>query len=116
MQNEKSMTVLEAKLIMDALSKHGRSGCSISQLAKDTQIDPQDLRCYLGKYLHFFTKVGDEPKYVLNRFGKYKGSPERMLIAFEKEKSRNQQNMHIVWGVALSIVLVIVLALMGNLT
>ncbi len=115
MHNNISMTVVEAKIIMDALSKHGRSGCSLSRLAQDTKIDPHDLRAYMGKYLHFFTKVGDEPKYVLNRFGKYKGSPERMLIAYEKEKEQSQRNMHIYWGVILFSLLVVVLLLIQNL-
>ena len=83
------MEFYEAKLVLDSLASHGKTGCGIITLANQTSISQSILREFLNSNGDFFCQLNSESKYTINSFGKYKGSIEHMTIALSKQYTKS---------------------------
>jgi len=79
------MEFYQAKLVLDSLASHGKTGCGIITLANKTSISQSVLRDFLNGNKDFFCQLNNESTYTINSFGKYKGSIEQMTIALSKQ-------------------------------
>lgn len=79
------MEIEEARVIFNSISRCDKQGIGVITLSNETGIPQSTLRKYLLNHIAFFAKVGNSAKYTINRFSKYKGSVESMLIDLEKE-------------------------------
>ncbi len=91
-----------AKRIFKAITQHGRKGIGIISLSIETGIPQSQLREYLSKHTDFFTIIRDKRRYTINRFGKYKGSEDKMLVALEEYNQSNTTAMYVLPLIALS--------------
>ncbi|MCU4677744.1 hypothetical protein N7931_19225 [Catenovulum sp. 2E275] len=74
----------KAKLVINTLAEHGKSGCGIISLSNQTNISQQELREFLNSHNDFFCKIGNESKYTINSFSEHNGSPELMIKEYSK--------------------------------
>ena len=79
------MKVSELSKILEALDSHTPKGVGVFSISKETTIDPQILREYLSKYKDYFVQLPNEQSYQINRFGKFKGSVDKIIQHYEKE-------------------------------
>lgn len=88
-----NMNYEDAKRVINAVAKHGKSGCGIIFLGNENNIPQSILRDFLSKHLDFFCKINSESRYAINSFGKYKGSVDNMLRVLRKKQSKSK-----IWG------------------
>ena len=74
-----------AKLVLETVASHGKAGCGIITLANQTQIEQSTLRPFLKSKKEFFCQLDGESKFVINSFGKYKGSLDEMNHALYRQ-------------------------------
>jgi hypothetical protein len=90
------MEFYEAKLVLDSLASHGKTGCGIITLANQTNISQSILREFLNSNKDFFCQLNGESKYTINSFGRYKGSIDKMTIALSKQYKEANLNQYAV--------------------
>jgi hypothetical protein len=85
------MNRLEAEKIFSVMVRNESKGIAIFSLANETHIDINKLHRYLTQYPEFFCRVGNEPKYTINRLGPFKGVRKQMLDEVERLQLRKIQ-------------------------
>ncbi len=83
------MTQDELRKILDLLENSKPGGLGELSIATLTEIKPQALRKYLKKYPDYFVQLPKSKAYVLNRFGKFKGSAENMLQHYKQQQENH---------------------------
>ena len=70
-----------------------RTGIGLSTLFSRVSIDSTRVESLMQKHTEYFVRIGSEQKYALNRFGKFEGSAERIIVdveqSYEQSKRRN---------------------------
>ncbi len=70
-----------------------RSGIGLSTLISRVSIDSTRVESLLQRHTEYFVRIGSEQKYALNRFGKFEGSAERIIVdveqSYKQSKRRN---------------------------
>jgi len=87
--------VSESIKIFSALSATKSNGMTIISLSRESEIDISVLRKCLTKNKDFFVRVGEKQIYTINRFSKYKGDIERMIVAVEDMNQSKASNMYL---------------------
>jgi hypothetical protein len=85
------MNRVEAEKIFSAMNRTESKGIAIFSLANETHIEINKLHRYLTQYPEFFCRVGNEPKYTINRLGPFKGARDQMLEEIERMQLRKVQ-------------------------
>ncbi len=70
-----------------------RLGIGLSTLISRVSIDSTRVESLLQRHTEYFVRIGSEQKYALNRFGKFEGSAERIIVdveqSYKQSKRRN---------------------------
>ena len=70
-----------------------RTGIGLSTLISRVSIDSTRVESLMQKHTEYFVRIGSEQKYALNRFGKFEGSAERIIVdveqSYKQSKRRN---------------------------
>ena len=61
-----------------------RVGIGLSTLISRVSIDSTRVESLMQKHTEYFVRIGSEQQYALNRFGKFEGSAERIIVDVER--------------------------------
>lgn len=94
--------------LVNAIQPSGRSGIELPKLVAGTGIPPKRVERLLKRHSDYFVRIADEPKYTLNRFRKFRGSPE-LVIADVESSYRRMTRRQVVALVLLCLSMLLVL-------
>ena len=80
--------------LVRAVAPSGRSGVELDTLAHRVSIASNRVEKLLRRHADYFVRVGDARKFSLNRFGKFEGSAEHIIV--DVKKSYTQSKMSII--------------------
>ena len=92
--------------LVRAVVPSGRSGVELDTLAPRVSIASNRVEKLLRKHADYFVRVGDAWKFALNRFGKFEGSAERIIVDVEQSYKQSKRSI-----IAILIILVCMVAL-----
>jgi len=95
--------------LVRAVVPSGRSGVELDTLAPRVSIASNRVEKLLRKHADYFVRVGDARKFTLNRFGKFEGSAERIIVDVEQSYKQSKRG-----NIAILVILVCMLALQSN--
>jgi len=87
----------------------GRSGVELDTLAPRVSIASNRVEKLLRRHADYFVRVGDARKFALNRFGKFEGSAERIIIDVEQSYKQSKRSI-----IAILIILFSMVVLQSN--
>lgn len=92
--------------LVRAVAPSERTGIGLSTLFSRVSIDSARVESLMQKQTNYFVRIGSEQKYALNRFGKFEGSAERIIVDveqwYEQSKRRNIAILILLFLVVLS--------------
>ncbi len=62
----------------------------------------------MQKHTEYFVRIGSEQKYALNRFGKFEGSAERIILDVEQSYKQSRRSIAI-------LILILAVMLLSNI-
>ncbi len=74
--------------LVRAIEPVGRAGIELSILTARTRIPPKRVEHLLNRHSDYFVRIADKPKYALNRFREFRGSPELVIADVERSYRR----------------------------
>ena len=77
--------------LVRAVAPAGRTGIGPLTLVPRVLMTSIRVESLLQRHTEYFVRVGGEEKYALNRFGKFKGSAERIIADVEQSYERSQK-------------------------
>jgi len=95
--------------LVRAVVPSGRSGVELDTLAPRVSIASNRVEKLLRRHADYFVRVGDARKFALNRFGKFEGSAERIIVDVEQSYKQSKRSI-----IAILIILVCMVALQSN--
>ena len=95
--------------LVHAVAPSGRSGIELDTLAPRISIASNRVEKLLRRHADYFVRVGDARKFALNRFGKFEGSAERIIVDVEQSYKQSKRS-----NIAILIILVCMVALQSN--
>jgi hypothetical protein len=95
--------------LVRAIEPSGRAGIELPLLIARTGIPPKRVERLLKRHSDYFVRIADEPKYTLNRFREFRGSPE-LIIADVESSHRRMTRRQIVAPVLLLLSMLLVLS------
>ncbi len=95
--------------LVRAVVPSGRSGVELDTLAPRVSIASNRVEKLLRRHADYFVRVGDARKFALNRFGKFEGSAERIIVDVEQSYKQSKRS-----NIAILIILVCMVALQSN--
>ncbi len=95
--------------LVRAVVPSGRSGVELDTLAPRVSIASNRVEKLLRRHADYFVRVGDSREFALNRFGKFEGSAERIIVDVEQSYKRRKRG-----NIAILIILVSMVALQSN--
>ena len=95
--------------LVRAIVPSGRSGVELDTLAPRVSIASNRVEKLLRRHADYFVRVGDARKFALNRFGKFEGSAERIIVDIEQSYKQSKRGI-----IAILIILVSMVALQSN--
>ncbi len=95
--------------LVRAVVPSGRSGVELDTLAPRVSIASNRVEKLLRKHADYFVRVGDARKFALNRFGKFEGSAERIIVDVEQSYKQSKRS-----NIAILVILVCMVALQSN--
>jgi len=72
-----------------------RMGIGLSTLYSRVSIDSTRVESLLQRHTEYFVRIGSEQKYALNRFGKFEGSAERIILDIEQSYKQSRHSIAI---------------------
>ncbi len=97
--------------LVRAVVPSGRSGVELDTLASRVSIASNRVEKLLRKHADYFVRVGDARKFALNRFGKFEGSAERIIVDVEQSYKQSKRSIF-----AILIILFSMVVLQSNTT
>ena len=79
--------------LVRAVAPSGRLGVELDILAPRVSIASNRVEKLLRKHADYFVRVGDARKFALNRFGKFEGSAERIIVDVEQSYKRSKRSI-----------------------
>jgi len=95
--------------LVRAVAPSGRLGVELDTLAPRVSIASNRVEKLLRRHADYFVRVGDTRKFALNRFGKFEGSAERIIVDVEQSYKQSKRSI-----IAILIILVCMVALQSN--
>jgi len=95
------MEIETAKKILREIESHGKSGCGVSSIASSTDISHSEIREFLNEHPDMIIKSRTRPAYIINRYGPYKGSVDKMLDSMIKKKKKKTNHIFRYFFIAL---------------
>ena len=95
--------------LVRAIEPSGRAGIELPLLIARTGIPPKRVERLIKRHSDYFVRIADEPKYALNRFREFRGSPE-LVIADVERSYRRMTRRQIVASVLLLLSMLLVLS------
>ena len=95
--------------LVRAIEPSGRAGMELPLLIARTGIPPKRVERLIKRHSDYFVRIADEPKYALNRFREFRGSPE-LVIADVERSYRRMTRRQIVASVLLLLSMLLVLS------
>ena len=95
--------------LVRAVVPSGRSGIELDTLAPRVSIASNRVEKLLRRHADYLVRVGDARKFALNRFGKFEGSAERIIVDVEQSYKQSKRSI-----IAILIILVCMVALQSN--
>ena len=95
--------------LVHAVAPSGRSGIELDTLAPRVSIASNRVEKLLRRHADYFVRVGDARKFALNRFGKFEGSAERIIVDVEQSYKQSKRGF-----ITILIILVCMVALKSN--
>jgi len=92
--------------LVRAVVPSGRSGVELDTLAPRVSIASNRVEKLLRKHADYFVRVGDARKFALNRFGKFEGSAERIIVDVERSYKQTKRG-----NIAILVILVCMVVL-----
>ena len=80
----------DAAVLVRELALGDKGGIGLTALATRVNLTTDRVEKLLGRYPHYFVKVGNESRFRLNPFGKFKGSTEQILVDIERSYNRHK--------------------------
>lgn len=74
--------------LVRAIEPTGRVGIELPLLTARTRIPPKRIERLLRRHSDYFVRIADEPRYTLNRFSQFRGSPELVIVDVERSYRR----------------------------
>ena len=94
--------------IIESVEKAEYKGIGLIRLSIETNIAKSDLRVFLDSNSDFFTKIPNTQKYVLNRFGTYKGESSKMINELVTQYKKNSEKEKILFRLYVPIIVALV--------
>ena len=95
--------------LVHAIAPSGRSGIELDTLAPRVSIASNRVEKLLRRHSDYFVRVGDARKFALNRFGKFEGSAERIIVDVEQSYKQSKRSI-----IVILIILFCMVALQSN--
>ena len=95
--------------LVHAIEPSGRSGIELPKLVARTGMPPKRVERLLNRHSDYFVRIADEPRYTLNRFRKFRGSPEQVIADVERSY-RHMTRRQIVASVLLLLSMLLILS------
>ena len=95
--------------LVRAVAPSGRLGVELDTLAPRVSIASNRVEKLLRRHADYFVRVGDTRKFALNRFGKFEGSAERIIVDVEQSYKQSKRGI-----IAILIILVCMVVLQSN--
>ena len=92
--------------LVRAVAPSGRLGVELDTLAPRVSIASNRVEKLLRRHADYFVRVGDTRKFALNRFGKFEGSAERIIVDVEQSYKQSKKGI-----IAIIIILVCLVVL-----
>ena len=92
--------------LVHAVAPSGRLGVELDTLAPRVSIASNRVEKLLRRHADYFVRVGDTRKFALNRFGKFEGSAERIIVDVEQSYKQSKKGI-----IAIIIILVCLVVL-----
>ena len=95
--------------LVRAVVPSGRTGVELDTLAARVSIASNRVEKLLRRHADYFVRVGDARKFALNRFGKFEGSAERIIVDVEQSYKQSKRGI-----IAILIILFSMVVLQSN--
>ena len=92
--------------LVRAVAPSGRLGVELDTLAPRVSIASNRVEKLLRRHADYFVRVGDARKFALNRFGKFEGSAERIIVDVERSYKQTKRG-----NIAILVILVCMVVL-----
>ena len=92
--------------LVRAVAPSGRLGVELDTLAPRVSIASNRVEKLLLRHADYFVRVGDARKFALNRFGKFEGSAERIIVDVERSYKQTKRG-----NIAILVILVCMVVL-----
>ena len=79
--------------LVRAVVPSGRSGVELDTLAHGVSMASNRVEKLLRRHADYFVRVGDARKFALNRFGKFEGSAERIIVDVEQSYKKSKRGI-----------------------
>lgn len=112
----KFMTNTELASILEVLQENQPSGLGVFSLSEKTEIAPNKLRECIAKHPDFFVLLPEANTYAINRFGKYKGSIQKMRQQHDANISKKSSNDFVLYLVIFIAVITSSTVVFSNVT
>ena len=79
--------------LVRAVAPSGRLGVELDTLAPRVSIASNRVEKLLRRHADYFVRVGDTRKFALNRYGKFEGSAERIIVDVEQSYKKSKRGI-----------------------